>query len=113
MDNMQQLIRVVREVVFAIYPDEEPVSIAIDLKRSGPLRFPIPKRSAVGESGLRDNERLVFSHLPGAEEPGITMEELLKRTGYSDKSYVHKILRSLRIKGFSSQDKAKGYRKAE
>jgi hypothetical protein len=111
--DTQELIRAVREFVFDMYPDDDPVAITIELKRSGPMRLPVPKRSAVGESGLRDNERLVFSHLPGRDKPGITIEELLKRTGYSDKSHVHKLLRILRIKGFATQDESKGYRKTE
>lgn len=109
--DTQELIRQVRDYVFALYPDEDLIAITLDL-RSGPLRLPVPKRSP-DESGLRDSERLVFSHLPRGEEPGITIEEILRKTGYSDKSYVHKILKSLRSKGLCGQDKAKGHRRTE
>lgn len=106
----QELIKVASDFVFAMYPNERLLSITMNLE-SGPLNLPVPKRRET--DGLRDNQRLVYSHLPGPNKPGITVEEILRLTGYTDKSYTHKILKSLRLKGLLDQDEAKGYRRAE
>ncbi len=110
-----ELFRLVRELVSSTYPDDEADLVSIRLRKSGlSIRFPVPRKSfSDSHDGLSEKEVLLLGHFPLKDSKGITSKELMRKSGYRSKSYLHKLIRSLMKKQEIEQDELKGYRRSK